>query len=105
MKTNVLYYGENLDILRHHIPDNSIGFICLDTPFNSQATYNVLFREESGAVSHAQIEAFEDTWHWGEATAQACRGAAALSPKPPPRKKKPNRRNFDAQLRTLLRRP
>src|SRR5438034_5916573 len=64
MKTNVLYYGDNLDILRHHIPDNSIDLIYLDPPFNSQATYNVLFREESGAVSHAQIEAFEDTWHW-----------------------------------------
>ena len=71
MKTNVLYYGDNLDILRHHIPDESIDLIYLDPPFNSQATYNVLFREESGAVSHAQIEAFEDTWHWGEATAQA----------------------------------
>ena len=71
MKTNVLYYGDNLDIFRHHIPDNSIDLIYLDPPFNSQATYNVLFREESGAVSHAQIEAFEDTWHWGEATAQA----------------------------------
>ena len=71
MDTNVLYYGDNLDILRHHIPDDSIDLIYLDPPFNSQATYNVLFREESGAVSHAQIEAFEDTWHWGDATAQA----------------------------------
>src|SRR5438093_9350272 len=71
MKTNVLYYGDNLDILRHHIPDNSIDLIYLDPPFNSQTNYNVLFREESGAVSHAQIEAFEDTWHWGEATALA----------------------------------
>src|SRR5436309_13326847 len=71
MKTNVLYYGDNLDILRHHIPDNSNDLIYLDPPFNSQSTYNVLFRDESGAVSHAQIEAFEDTWYWGEATAQA----------------------------------
>ncbi len=71
LKTNVLYYGDNLDILRHHIPDDSIDLIYLDPPFNSQATYNILFREESGAVSHAQIEAFEDTWHWGDATAQA----------------------------------
>jgi len=71
MDTNVLYYGDNLDILRHYIPDESIDLIYLDPPFNSQATYNVLFREESGASSHAQIEAFEDTWHWGDATAQA----------------------------------
>ncbi len=67
MKTDVLYYGDNLDILRHHIPDESIDLIYLDPPFNSNRSYNVLFREESGAVSHAQIEAFEDTWHWGDA--------------------------------------
>jgi site-specific DNA-methyltransferase (adenine-specific) len=71
MDTNVLYYGDNLHILRHYIPDESVDLIYLDPPFNSQATYNILFREETGAVSHAQIEAFEDTWHWGDATAQA----------------------------------
>ncbi len=42
METNVLYYGDNLDILRHHIPDDSVDLIYLDPPFNSQATYNVL---------------------------------------------------------------
>jgi site-specific DNA-methyltransferase (adenine-specific) len=71
MDANVLYYGDNLHILRHYIPDESIDLIYLDPPFNSQATYNVLFREESGGGSHAQIEAFEDTWHWSDATAQA----------------------------------
>ena len=70
MKTNVLYYGDNLDILRHHIPDECIDLIYLDPPFNSQATYNVLFREATGAASEAQIEAFEDTWHWGKAAAE-----------------------------------
>jgi len=67
VNTNVLYYGDNLDILRHYIPDDSIDLIYLDPPFNSNRSYNVLFREESGAVSHAQIEAFEDTWNWGGA--------------------------------------
>ncbi len=71
MKTNVLYYGDNLDILRHYIPDESIDLIYLDPPFNSNRSYNVLFREETGAVSTAQIEAFEDTWNWSEATAAA----------------------------------
>ncbi len=42
-ETNVLYYGDNLEILRKYIPDNSIDLICLDPPFNSSATYNVLF--------------------------------------------------------------
>ncbi len=71
MKTNVLYYGDNLDILRNHIPDESVDLIYLDPPFNSQATYNVLFREVTGAASEAQIEAFEDTWHWGPTAAGA----------------------------------
>ena len=71
VKTNVLYYGDNLDILRKHIPDESIDLIYLDPPFNSQATYNVLFRESTGAGSEAQIEAFDDTWHWGPAAQAA----------------------------------
>ena len=71
LKTNVLYYGDNLDILRNHIPDDSIDLIYLDPPFNSQATYNVLFREATGAASEAQIVAFEDTWHWGPAASLA----------------------------------
>jgi DNA modification methylase len=67
MNTNVLYYGDNLHILRHYIPDESIDLIYLDPPFNSNRNYNVLFREESGGGSHAQIEAFEDTWNWAGA--------------------------------------
>jgi DNA modification methylase len=67
LRTNVLYYGDNLDILRHHIPDESIDLIYLDPPFNSNRSYNVLFREETGAASAAQIEAFEDTWNWAGA--------------------------------------
>src|SRR3990172_4945689 len=67
LRTGVLYYGDNLDILRHHIPDESIDLIYLDPPFNSNRSYNVLFREETGASSAAQIEAFEDTWNWAGA--------------------------------------
>lgn len=67
MKTNILYYGDNLQILRDHIPDESVDLIYLDPPFNSNRSYNVLFKEASGAGSEAQIEAFEDTWHWGPA--------------------------------------
>jgi site-specific DNA-methyltransferase (adenine-specific) len=61
---NQLYYGDNLQIIREHIKDESIDLIYLDPPFNSQATYNVLFKAPSGQQSKAQIEAFEDTWHW-----------------------------------------
>ena len=62
--TNTLYYGDNLKILKDHIPDESIDLIYLDPPFNSNRTYNVLFRERSGEASPAQIEAFTDTWTW-----------------------------------------
>jgi site-specific DNA-methyltransferase (adenine-specific) len=67
--TNTLFYGDNLPILREHIPDESVDLIYLDPPFNSNRSYNVLFRDESGH-SQAQIEAFEDTWHWGETAEQ-----------------------------------
>ena len=62
--TNKLYFGDNLDILRENVADESVDLIYLDPPFNSNATYNVLFRERSGQDSAAQITAFEDTWTW-----------------------------------------
>ncbi|MFH1140762.1 MAG: DNA methyltransferase [Chloroflexota bacterium] len=71
LNTSVLYYGDNLDVLRKHIPDESVDLIYLDPPFNSNRSYNVLFRESTGAASEAQIEAFEDTWKWGPIAALA----------------------------------
>ncbi len=62
--TNKLYYGDNLDILQKHIARESVDLIYLDPPFNSNRSYNVLFKDESGLDSAAQIKAFEDTWHW-----------------------------------------
>jgi site-specific DNA-methyltransferase (adenine-specific) len=61
---NTLFYGDNLFILREHIPSESVDLIYLDPPFNSSRSYNVLFKDEHGTESEAQIEAFEDTWHW-----------------------------------------
>ncbi len=61
---NTLFYGDNLEILRKHIDDASVDLVYLDPPFNSNATYNVLFKSPAGEGSQAQIEAFEDTWHW-----------------------------------------
>lgn len=63
---NKLYFGDNLDILREHIGTESVDLIYLDPPFNSNANYNVLFKTPKGHESAAQIEAFEDTWHWNE---------------------------------------
>ncbi len=61
---NTLFYGDNLFILREYIPSECVDLIYLDPPFNSNRNYNVLFRDESGIESEAQIAAFEDTWHW-----------------------------------------
>lgn len=80
METNVLYYGDNLDILRKYIPNNSIDLIYLDPPFNSKATYNVLFKEPTGELSQAQITAFEDTWHWTEEAARTFQEIADTAP-------------------------
>ena len=66
---NTLFYGDNLKILREYINDESVDLIYLDPPFNSSRSYNVLFKDESGIDSEAQITAFEDTWHWNQ-TAQ-----------------------------------
>ena len=63
---NKLYFGDNLKILREYVPDASVDLIYLDQPFNSSATYNVLFKEKSGEESAAQITAFEDTWQWSQ---------------------------------------
>jgi len=65
LKTNVLYYGDNLEILRKYIPENSIDLVYLDPPFNSKKDYNILFKENGGVESEAQIKAFTDTWEWG----------------------------------------
>jgi site-specific DNA-methyltransferase (adenine-specific) len=67
MQTNVLYYGDNLDILRRYLPDAAVDLVYLDPPFNSNRDYNVIFRDESGNATDAQLLAFEDTWHWGPA--------------------------------------
>ena len=64
-----LFYGDNLDILRESIKDESVDLIYLDPPFNSKWDYNLLFKSPKGQVSNAQIIAFDDTWHWTEQTA------------------------------------
>lgn len=68
---NLLYYGDNLDVLRRHIADESVDLVYLDPPFNSNANYNVLFAEKSGKQAAAQIKAFEDTWRWDEGAARS----------------------------------
>jgi len=64
---NKLYFGDNLDILRDKILDNSVDLIYLDPPFKSGKEYNTIFRPETNGTkgATAQTHAFEDTWKWG----------------------------------------
>ena len=56
--TNVLYYGDNLDILRRYLPDACVDLVYLDPPVNSNRDYNVIFKDESGQRSDASMKAF-----------------------------------------------
>lgn len=71
MAENKLYYGDNLDVLRRHVPDNSVDLVYLDPPFKSDVNYNLLFEQKDGTIAPAQIQAFEDTWHWNTAAAES----------------------------------
>lgn len=79
---NRLYYGDNLDVLRDQIGDESVDLIYLDPPFNSNAGYNVLFKSASGAGADASIEAFDDTWTWGDASKNALLDIASGTNRP-----------------------
>jgi site-specific DNA-methyltransferase (adenine-specific) len=68
---NALYYGDNLDVLRLHVKDESVDLVYLDPPFKSDQDYNVLFAEQDGSRAAAQIKAFEDTWQWDQAAAMS----------------------------------
>ena len=68
---NQLFYGDNLDVLRLHVLDESVDLVYLDPPFNSNANYNVLFAERDGTQAAAQIKAFDDTWRWDDGAARA----------------------------------
>ena len=79
---NQLYFGDNIDILRSpaYLADSSVDLIYLDPPFNSKATYNVLFKERSGQRSAAQITAFKDTWRWDISSELAYRDVVTNAP-------------------------
>ena len=81
--TNALYYGDNLTVLREHVPDEFVDLVYLDPPFNSNASYNVLFREKSGEESPAQIRAFTDTWEWTLESQRTYENEIMLNPATP----------------------
>ena len=90
MSGNTLYYGDNLDVLREHVPNESVDLIYLDPPFKSNQSYNVLFAERDGSQSAAQIKAFEDTWRWDQAAAASYREVVEAGGRASPRLCKPS---------------
>ena len=50
---NTLYYGDNLDVLRRYVKDETVDLVYLDPPFKSNQDYTVLFAEKSGVKSAA----------------------------------------------------
>ena len=77
---NTLYYGDNLDILRRYVRDETVDLVYLDPPFKSNQDYNVLFAEQNGTRSAAQIKAFEDTWRWDEESARTYQETVETGP-------------------------
>ena len=63
MADNTLYYGDNLEVMRKYLKDESVDLIYLDPPFNSKRNYNLLFKTPAGHESEAQVTAFVDSWH------------------------------------------
>ncbi len=61
-----LHYGDNLDVLRERIPDESVDLVYLDPPFNSNKNYNVLYRTPDGSVPKESRLAFRDFWVWND---------------------------------------
>lgn len=80
MTENTLYYGDNLDVLRRHVDDESVDLVYLDPPFKSEQDYNVLFAEQNGSRAAAQIKAFEDTWRWDQDSAKAYQEVVETGP-------------------------
>ena len=62
---NELYYGDNLDILRKSIKDDSVDLCYIDPPFNSKRNYFQIYNNQGGE-DRAQAQAFVDTWEWGD---------------------------------------
>jgi len=65
---NMLYYGDNLEILRNKIPSESVDLCYIDPPFNSKRTYNQIYNNIG--EDKAQAQAFIDTWSWDRLSEQ-----------------------------------
>lgn len=77
---NRLFYGDNLPVLREHVTSESVDLVYLDPPFNSNRSYSVIFGSKVSDDANAQIQAFDDTWHWTPETERLYRDILVTSP-------------------------
>ncbi|NWJ97563.1 MAG: restriction endonuclease [Chloroflexi bacterium] len=66
---NLLYYGDNLEVLRKYIKDETVDLCYIDPPFNSKRNYNQIYNN-IGGEDRAQAQAFIDTWVWDTRAAE-----------------------------------
>lgn len=62
---NMIYLGDNLQVIRSHIADRSIDLIYLDPPFASDADYTYVSANPIPGRACNSVTAFVDTWEWG----------------------------------------
>ncbi len=80
---NAFYFGDNLHILREYLPDESVDLVYLDPPFNSNASYNLLFKSpDKTRWADAQIATFDDTWSWGDSAEETFEDVTSVPGKP-----------------------
>src|SRR5438093_69214 len=73
-----LYYGDNLDIRRRYLKDETVDLVYLDPPFNPAQNYNASFHQKDGTDAASQIRAFEDTRHWNVESEKAYQDLVTL---------------------------
>jgi site-specific DNA-methyltransferase (adenine-specific) len=81
-RSGTLYCGDNLDVLRRHIPDASVDLVYLDPPFQSGKSYHMLFELRGRDKAPPPVRAFEDTWRWGAEAEAAYEEFAAAGGRP-----------------------
>lgn len=67
--SKTLFYGDNLDVMRKYIKDETVDLCYIDPPFNSKRNYNQIYNN-IGGEDRAQAQAFIDTWVWDQDAAE-----------------------------------
>ena len=65
LATNVLYYGDNLDILRRYLPDAAVDLVYLDPPFQLEPRRQRHLPRRVGQCHRCPAARLRGAWHWG----------------------------------------